>query len=124
MQKRLVEEYCFYVIVLNPMRGAAEDLRPVAAFSELEEALAFYKGCLAPEPWTDDSKEVEDCYGQKHDYTKAFRKGSPLEWFNEPFQVDFQERYSDAMGAGIVEHWLRSPSVDQIDWNIPINPKL
>lgn len=121
METRQKTEYCFYVIVLNPMKGRAEDINGVAAFTSKEEALAFYLSCVT-EPWVDE-EQTPDFFGNAHSYNKAFKRGSLLEWYNPPFQTDMIERMHDAMGCGIVEHWTENGSVAPEDWTIPLNPQ-
>ena len=119
MDTREKIEYGFWVIALNDMRGAAEDLRGIAAFSERADALAFYHSCVV-EPWTDEPSA--DNYGNVHEFNKVYRKGSPLEWCNPP-NCDFIEKIQDGFGAGIFQHWQEDGSTDQRDWSIPINPQ-
>lgn len=61
-----------YALVLNTMLSPnIENIATVKTSNSRQELVDWYKEQLAPEPWKD---------GQ---WSKIFKKDSPLEWFNE-----------------------------------------
>jgi len=84
-----------YVLMLNPMRGKMEEQRMIAASEnklDLENILQVER----IEPY---STRCMGGYGVEQDFTKVFRIGGKLEWFNPP-QV---ESGADHYGNGIIE---------------------
>lgn len=77
-----------WVLVLNPMRGRFEESNPVARAITKEELEAFVARERV-EPYSDE--------GRDHSWSKTFRRGGPLEWFNPPALGD------DSMGRGFVD---------------------
>lgn len=105
MESRTIVEYKVYVLYMNDMRANAEHSEAVVASFEKDQLLGYYKSMLVETPWVDDS-QVEDWYGNKHNYTKFFKKGSPLEWYNQ-----------DCM---IKEFWVSKESLDMLRRDVQI----
>lgn len=71
-----------WALALNPMRGQAEERRPVAR-ANTKEALQRYLERERVKPY-DDVGDNMNSPNQPYIYRKVFRKGGPLEWFNWP----------------------------------------
>jgi hypothetical protein len=84
-----------YVLVLNPMRGRTEEQRMVAASDNKTELQAFLDAERV-EPYRDTGTSE---FGGATVWSKVFREGGPLEWFNPP---TFPDR-ADDWGHGIME---------------------
>lgn len=88
-----------YGLVLNPMRGRAEEQRFLAASESREELAAFLNGERI-ESYSDQS--------EGRTWRRSFRAGGPLEWFNPPWS----DGNLDSDGNGIIElmrdGWRRS----------------
>jgi hypothetical protein len=68
-----------HFIVLNPMMGNTEQGTQFGPFPSREAALVFYNGEKV-EPY---KEEGHDSFGNGTKmYSKSFRKGGPLEWYN------------------------------------------
>lgn len=84
MELRVVTEVHLFALVLNPMQERTEAERVVAISTSKDALEKFYKDELV-EPYKDDR------------WHKTFRKGGPLEWYNN---------CRGEMGASvIVERW-------------------
>jgi hypothetical protein len=68
-----------YTLILNPMMGNTESGSQFGPFLTREAALAFHDGERV-ELYTDEGVNTFD--GGTKRYSKTFRKGGPLEWFN------------------------------------------
>jgi hypothetical protein len=89
-----------FILYMNPMRGRCEDMEPVARAETAEELQALVKRERC-EPWDDvgDKDQLHDTDAaarlsgpfvervQNYRWRKCFRKGGPLEWYNERFQI-------------------------------------
>ncbi len=75
-----------WALCLNPMRGQAEERVPVAR-ATTKEALERFLAQEKVEPYqdVDDNSNFPD---RPYTYTKYYRQGGPLEWFNEPTQPE------------------------------------
>lgn len=60
-----------WILQLNPMKGRAEDIAPIAWANTKEELEEFLK-VESVEPYREDR------------WYKVYRKGGPLEWMNAP----------------------------------------
>jgi len=87
-----------FVLQLNPMRSNAENVIPVARAEKREDLLALLQREAVP--YYKDEEPGGYVWG------KSFRKGGPLEWFNDP-------------GPGL-EPWIGVPAIVDIgtrdDW--------
>jgi len=72
-----------FVLVLNDMRMPQIEMVEPVARAETKEALVAFVGREAVEPYQEPG---ENTYG-KVTWTKNFRKGGPLEWYNPPTQT-------------------------------------
>lgn len=86
-----------YLLRLNHMRGACENGRIIAASFDRDKLVDFLQAERV-ERYVDNSG-IEDDYGHVHPYTKFFRKGGPLEWYNDVFDP---QGVPDVFGHGIV----------------------
>jgi len=85
-----------YVLMLNPMRGIIEEQRMIAACEELLPL----QNILTEERVEPYVYQATSSFTQQtQDFTKVFRKGGKLEWFNPP-RV---ESGADIYGNGIIE---------------------
>ncbi|KKL91237.1 hypothetical protein LCGC14_1896700 [marine sediment metagenome] len=88
-----------WALALNPMRGQVEERVPIARANTKEALQRFLEQEKVEE--YDDVGDNSCHPGQPHTYTKVFRKGGPLEWFNwpiiaEPIGNHFQKVPSEA----------------------------
>lgn len=79
-----------FILNMNPMTGRAENCTPVARAETKEALLAFI-----------ESEKVEPY--QDGPWSKCFRRGGPLEWFNPP---DCQ-LFPAFVDVGTLEDWKR-----------------
>lgn len=86
-----------YFLRLNHMRSSCESGRILAASFDRDKLVSFLQAERV-EPYVDNSG-LEDDYGSVHSYTKFFRKGGPLEWFND---VPHPHALPNSFGHGIV----------------------
>ncbi len=91
MEARKINEVRVYKLVLNHVRDKCEESRIVAISGNYNKLVEFYNSCLAPEPWRDGR------------YSKVFKEGSPLEWYN-PANIELNK--TDYWGCGISDEWI------------------
>lgn len=84
-----------WVLQLNPMTANAERVVPVAGADTREALEAFLNLQLAEQPYQD---------GQ---WSKVFRQGSPLEWYNPPFGDQAFIHVPAFVDIGTEEDWAR-----------------
>ena len=72
-----------YVLAMNDMRYNAEQYALVACSESEEKLKGWLNEQLADKPWRDDTSDVTDIYGETRSWHKIFKKGSPLEWYND-----------------------------------------
>lgn len=85
-----------FILVLNPMRGRAEEQRMVARAETREELIEFYRRERC-EPYSDTE---QGGYREGHEWRRFFRAGGPLAWFNK---LEDEEGFEpDYFGHGIV----------------------
>jgi len=70
-----------YVLLMNSVRGAAEDRAPVAAFTSMGKGVAWEQAQRAEATYMHDPR-MPDGYGRIHPYRLAYKEGSLLMWFN------------------------------------------
>lgn len=87
-----------YWLILNPMTGNTENGAQFGPFPTRQDALNFHDNELV-EPYSDEGMCMFS--GGTKTYSKAFRKGGPLEWMN-PLGSAEKESPS-AFGHGIHE---------------------
>ena len=92
-EMRTTVEIRIYKLILNPMRGRAEDSRIVAISDDYDKLVAWYHEQFAPEMWRDDH------------WWKRFKAGSPLEWYNDCSTTELNNCYP--FGHGIQDEWVR-----------------
>lgn len=68
-----------WILFLNMMKNRSESLTPVARGGS-EESLKRFMERERVEPYKDDG--FSDHSGSNTTFTKVFRQGGPLEWFN------------------------------------------
>lgn len=68
------------IILMNDMRGKAENVQEIDMAFPDRQAAIDYINSQKVEPYQDEPSM--DDYGHTHGYSKTFKKGSPLEWFN------------------------------------------
>ena len=78
----------YHVLVMNMMRNRTESATEVAKFESKEAAIAFIESekvpaYIDPGPGEFDQGTVN--------FNKGFRKGGPLEWFNQLSDSEIQE---------------------------------
>lgn len=137
-----------YILVLNSIRGAAENGEPVAVSRDRQALVDWLEG--EREQWQDEQRRRIDTFtqiGHEVDYTwnKSFKAGSPLEWFNLPSrprdpdlpsvsgrfhrivseeEVTEMPPYSpDMFGHGIIEYPEREEAAEKArqDWDSLVN---
>ncbi len=124
METRGVTEYRYFVLNLAGMHGGVDKSIGVAIFEDIEKLKSYYNSQLADKPWTD--KPSMDAYGNKHSWSKVFKKGSPLEWYNplspinspNPEDIFQVVSHHDAAFGGVTEYWTETMG----DFTIPLNP--
>lgn len=81
----------YYALVLSHMRDEHyENSYRIAAWAETKEALLAFVEAEKVEPWVDENPSMVNLNGTFM-YSKVFRKGGPLEWFNGPDHRSFIE---------------------------------
>jgi len=79
-----------YALILNNMTEPnIENVEVVKAGNTRQELVDFYKKHLAKKAWRDDK------------WGKAFKKDSPLEWFNPVYNIESGDK--SHFGEGIQE---------------------
>ena len=111
-QSRQVTEYQFFALHLADMRGNVDRTEAIAVFTTMDNLIRWVASQEGS--WTDDTM-TPDNFGRRHNYSKAYRKGTPLEWYN-PAVLE-PKRYREAFG-GVQEIW--SEKVD--GWVVPLDP--
>ncbi len=111
METRQKTEYKIYYISLADVRGGVDKAIPVAVFDDIEKLRTWYENQRGD--WTDEPSP--DAFGQIHAYQKAFKKGSPLEWYNPAINLE-PENHPDNFG-GVGYAW-----VETLQFNVPFNP--
>lgn len=86
-----------YFLRLNHMRSSYESGQILAASFNRDKLVHFLQ-TERVEPYV-DNPALNDDYGNVHSYTKVFRKGGPLEWFND---VSHPRAFPNSLGHGIV----------------------
>jgi len=81
-----------WMLLLNPVTARAEYRESLYCAETREALVAFVERERAPEPYEDEG------------YTKVFKKGSPLEYFNHPDEHE-GPRLGDFRYIGTVEDW-------------------
>jgi hypothetical protein len=96
----------FYILYLANVHGNIDNYVPVAISDDYQKLLEWEREQRAEAPYSSE-EEHSDAFGQVHGYTLAYKKGSPIQWFNPPNGI---------YGGGIkkedgtffdVENWLR-----------------
>ncbi len=90
METRTLEQVKVWKLILNPMTSNCEVANIVALSPNKEELIKWVKDQLAPEPYLDER------------WSKVFKKGSPLEWYNNVLDLEAEPDYYD---QGISSEW-------------------
>ena len=69
------------------MAGAAEQMSQICWAESKEMLESFVASQLAPEPYQEKSEHW--LHGENYSWSKSFKKGSPVEWFNAPDENSF-----------------------------------
>lgn len=119
----MIERGFVWVLFLNDMRSAHyEDLRPVARATTPEELEALVErervetyteesGLPGTSPELPGEETAFGYRGNSQTWSKSFRKGGPLEWFNAPLMMGFGEHTNIRQVATIID---RSEEVNRI----------
>lgn len=88
-----------YVLMLNDMRSAHfEELQPAARAETVEQLRIL----IAHEQVELYQSTGANAYSASHTYSKAFREGGLLEWFNEPLPSRDAEHF---VHVGTADDW-------------------
>ena len=121
METRTIEETKIFYLSLADMRGWVDRILPVVAFEELSRLEEWMEA--QKEPWTDLNEDgTKDEYGKTHKYQKTYKKGSPLEWYNPPENMEPIEH--PTWKSFVWFTWLRKTDnkSNPYDLKIPFNP--
>lgn len=120
METRQKTEYKLYVLELADMRGNVDKAHVVAVFENYDKLVSFYNSQLADAPYVDEPSP--DHFGNTHSYSKVFKKGSTLEWYNAPMSLEVKN-YRDRGFGGVGEDWVDFyPTREQISSVVMFNP--
>ena len=92
VEVRTVQEGRIYILVLNPIDGAAEDGSIVAISDDYNRIVGWYQDQFASEQWKDGS------------WYKTFTRDSPLEWYNPCYSLELND--IQPFGHGIHDKWI------------------
>lgn len=81
-----------YKLILNPMYDRAETRRLVAISTEYDRLVSWYRSQFVDDPYSENG------------YYKVFKKGSPLEYFNEAGSLNLND--GGSFGHGIFDEWI------------------
>lgn len=100
----------YFGLFLNPMTGRCED-RVVVFTAKSQQALLKLLRDNLVEPY--EEKGIHPVSGKlDHLYRKTFKKGSPLEWFNPPYELPHDKYQFGILSIGTEEqHMDRSTQV-------------
>ncbi len=96
METRTINQVKLYILTMNPMTGRTEDGQ-ITAISYSKQALIDFYNRESVENYMDRT------------WSKSFRKGSLLEWFNPLYSFDIGH-----YGHGIKGTWMDTDSVENI----------
>ena len=94
-----------YIWVLNPMMSNIENGTQFGPFETIEEAREFIENERV-EPYQDEGPDMFNGGKMGKKYSKTFRKGGQLEWYNPPHSEE-----PDHFGHGLHEVLLRVENV-------------
>lgn len=100
MKTRSIQEVRIYILVLNPINGAAEDGSIVAISDDYSRLVGWYQDRFASEQWKDGS------------WHKTFTKDSPLEWYNPCYSLELND--AQPFGHGIHDEWISTEDLYEI----------
>ena len=101
MQTRTITEVLIYKLILNDMRYPKIEMKSLVAISTSYEKLVdWYNSQKADDVWVDVIDE--------YNWRKAFKKDSPLEWYNsaDSLQPVEPEVVMNYIGGGICKTWV------------------
>ena len=101
MQTRTITEVLTYKLILNDMRYPKIEMKSLVAISTSYEKLVdWYNSQKADDVWVDTIDE--------YNWRKAFKKDSPLEWYNpaDSLQSVEPEVVTNYIGGGICKEWV------------------
>lgn len=96
METRTINQVKLYILTMNPITGRTEN-GEITAISYSKQALIDFHNRESVENYRDDT------------WSKSFRKGSLLEWFNPLYSFEI-----DYYGHGIREEWANVDEVENI----------
>ena len=105
-----------WVLTLNPMMGKTED-REAVAWAPSKEALQAYIDRERVETYVDDGESAFS--GEPSQFTKHFRKGGPLEWFNPPEDLSTKQEEVFREVALVEEEDARKIAIAPVRDDIP-----
>lgn len=99
METRTINQAKIYYLVMNPITDRTEATRITAMSFERQSLVEYY------------NREAVEIY-REDNWSKAFRKGSLLEWLNPLYSFEVGH-----YGHGIKEDWVNMDSIDQLKNN-------
>lgn len=102
METRTVVEGKIFYFVMNPVTDRAETGRITVMSDSRERLIQYYKDQIMP-AYSDGN------------FTKFFRQGGPLEWYN--FIWSFEG--VDTFGHGLKEEWVQLNNLDTLKSKYP-----
>jgi len=115
METRETTEYKIFYLALAHVKSNVDNAQPVVAFTEYDALISWLEA--QKENWIDENGG-SDSFGSTHNYSKSFKKGSIIEWYNPPNDLIPTEHPSCFGGVGYI--WSKTPTQDAI--SIPLNP--
>ena len=117
METRQITEYKIYYLTLSHVKSNVDNAHPVVAFDDLDKLITWLDS--QKEYWVDNDGGA-DSFGSEHSYSKAYKKGSIIEWYNPPQDLVPREWPSCFGGVGYL--WLADPTQSKL--NVPLNPNI
>lgn len=102
VETRHLTQTKIWVLALNPMRANTETGEIVAWSNDKDKLMNWYKALLV-EPYIDEGTPSFQCHGDSRKWSKTFKKGSILEWFNP---MDNAEGNPNHHRQGLMSDWV------------------
>lgn len=91
MEQRVITQVKIYYLVMNPMTDRTESSKIVLMSESIDRLINYYADNFV-EYYKDDN------------WSKSFRKGSPLEWYNPLSSL--RENETNHWGHGLKSEWI------------------
>lgn len=88
------------------MRGNTENSTLLAISYEKDKLIDWYNSQLATEVYEEVGSPSFEVHGDSHRWHKAFKTGSPLEWYNPCYNFE-----PNHFGQGISEEWTNEEAI-------------